>query len=77
MLRACLAAQCRRLVRAGACMHPVAHCNQHNGNAGAVLLYLAERHGGRFIPKDASTRAQMTTWLMFQMVLASLLRLPA
>jgi GSH-dependent disulfide-bond oxidoreductase len=33
----------------------------------SIMLYLAERFGGAFIPKDASQRTEMFSWLFWQM----------
>ena len=33
----------------------------------AIMLYLAERNGGRFVPKDDKARWCMMEWLMMQM----------
>ena len=35
--------------------------------SGAILLYLSERNGGRFIPADPAGRYACLQWLMFQM----------
>ena len=34
----------------------------------ACCRYLAEKHSGKFIPKDPSARARMSTWIFYQMV---------
>ena len=33
----------------------------------SIMLYLAEKFGGAFIPKDASQRVEMFSWLFWQM----------
>jgi GSH-dependent disulfide-bond oxidoreductase len=33
----------------------------------SIMLYLAEKFGGAFIPKDASARSEMFNWLFWQM----------
>jgi hypothetical protein len=35
--------------------------------SGAILIYLAEKTGGKLIPKDPATRCICLEWLMFQM----------
>jgi len=35
--------------------------------SGSILLYLAEREGGRFIPQDARQRVECFNWLFWQM----------
>ena len=37
-------------------------------NAAAILMYLCEQHGGKFMGGDAKERAAMLTWIFFQMV---------
>src|SRR5467141_3714197 len=35
--------------------------------SGAILMYLAEKAGGQFMPLDIRRRYQVIEWLMFQM----------
>lgn len=35
--------------------------------SGSIMLYLAEKFGGAFIPKDAARRTEMFSWLFWQM----------
>jgi GST-like protein len=35
--------------------------------SGAMLVYLAEKFGGAFLPKDPATRAETLSWLFWQM----------
>jgi GST-like protein len=35
--------------------------------SGAILLYLSDKAGGRFMPSDAAARYETIQWLMFQM----------
>ncbi len=38
--------------------------------SGAILVYLAEKFGGAFLPSDAATRAECLSWLFWQMASA-------
>ena len=43
--------------------------------SGALMIYLAERDpAGTFLPKDKRKRAEVISWLMFQMVSTVALR---
>eukprot|EP00271_Cylindrocystis_brebissonii_P017056 TRINITY_DN4272_c0_g2_i1.p1 TRINITY_DN4272_c0_g2~~TRINITY_DN4272_c0_g2_i1.p1 ORF type:complete len:310 (-),score=31.50 TRINITY_DN4272_c0_g2_i1:797-1726(-) len=33
----------------------------------SIMLYLSEKHGGKFIPKDAAQRVEMMNWIFWQM----------
>jgi GSH-dependent disulfide-bond oxidoreductase len=35
--------------------------------SGAILLYLSEKFGGAFLPKEVTTRAETLSWLFWQM----------
>ncbi len=35
--------------------------------SGAILLYLSEKFGGAFVPKDPAKKAECLSWLMWQM----------
>jgi GSH-dependent disulfide-bond oxidoreductase len=42
--------------------HPIAMFE-----SGAMMMYLAEKSGGRFFPEDTRDRYDVIQWLMFQM----------
>ena len=41
--------------------------------SGSILLYLSEKYGGKFMPKDLRTKTECINWLMWQMGSAPIL----
>ena len=61
-----LASLCRSAARPDPYQHPVAHSSYTVIESGAILMYLAEKHG-RFLPTGMAERYEVIQWLMLQM----------